>query len=48
MKTVKVNTSTEYHVLIGSGLLAALGQQLQAVCKAKKVCIVSDSNVFPL
>ena len=48
MKTVKVNTSTEYDVLIGSGLLAELGQQLQAVCKAKKVCIVSDSNVFPL
>lgn len=48
MKTVTVNTSTKYDVLIGAGLLRQLGQQVKAVTKAAKACIVSDSNVFPL
>lgn len=48
MKTVKVSASTSYDILIGSGLLSRLGQQVKAVCCAGKVCIVSDSNVFPL
>ena len=48
MKTVTVNASTQYEVLIGSGLLTQLGQRVKAVCKAGKVCIVSDSHVFPL
>ena len=48
MKTVTVNASRNYDVLIGSGLLAQLGHRVQALCKAARVCIVSDSNVFPL
>ena len=48
MKTVTVSASTSYDILIGSGLLSRLGQQVKAVCSAGKVCIVSDSNVFPL
>ena len=48
MKTVTVNASTTYDILIGSGLLSQLGQQIKSHCKAGKVCIVSDSNVFPL
>ena len=48
MKTVTVNASRNYDILIGSGLLAQLGQQIKSRCKAGKVCIVSDSNVFPL
>ena len=48
MKTVTVNASTKYDVLIGSGLLRQLGQQAKAICGAAKACIVSDSNVFPL
>ena len=47
MKTVTVNASTSYDILIGSGLLSQLGQQIKSHCKAEKVCIVSDSNVFP-
>ena len=48
MKTVHVTASRSYDVLIGSGLLASLGSRASSVTNAKKVCIVSDSNVWPL
>lgn len=48
MKTVTVNASSKYDVLIGAGLLSQLGQHVKSVTKASKVCIVTDSNVFPL
>ena len=48
MKEIQVNASSTYRVLIGSGLLPALGQELKKVCNATKAAIVSDSNVFPL
>ena len=49
MKTIQVNASRNYDVLIGEGLLQDLGTYLLAVLK--KPCytvIISDSNVFPL
>ena len=46
MRTVPVKASRSYEVRIGSGLLAALGESIPA--KAKKVCIVSETNVWPL
>ena len=46
MKTVHVKASREYDVRIGSGLLATLGTNIPK--KVKKVCIVSETNVFPL
>ena len=48
MKNILVNTSHAYSVKIGSGLLASLGSETTAVCKAQKVAIISDSNVWPL
>lgn len=48
MNTVHVKASREYDVLIGSGLLAGLGQRARALTKAKKAAIVSESTVFPL
>ena len=48
MKLIEVNASRRYEVLIGSGLIHSLGQRVKEVCKASKVCIVSDTNVFPL
>ena len=48
MKTVHVTASRSYDVLIGAGLLCKLGDYAQTLGKARKVCIVSDSNVFPL
>ena len=48
MKTVTVNASKTYDIKIGSGLLATIGEAVKALGKAAKVCIVSDSTVWPL
>ncbi len=48
MNTVTVAASKTYEILIGSGLLSALGQYIRQLGKAQKVCVVSDSQVFPL
>ena len=48
MKTVTINASKTYDVCIGSGLLAELGPRVAALGKAQRVCIVSDSHVWPL
>ena len=48
MNTVHVKASREYDVLIGSGLLAQLGDRARSLTKAKKAAIVSESSVWPL
>ena len=48
MKTVTVNASKCYDIKIGPGLLSTLGREAGNLGKAKKIAIVSDSNVFPL
>lgn len=48
MRTVTITASKTYTIKIGSGLLDTIGQEIIALGKIQKVCIVSDSNVFPL
>ena len=48
MNTVHVKASREYDVLIGPGLLSTLGDHAKSMKKTKKVCIVSETNVWPL
>lgn len=48
MKIVSVNASKTYDIKIGPGLLSSIGAETAALGKASKVCVVSDSNVFPL
>lgn len=48
MRKVTVHASKSYDILIGSGLLASLGAEAKKLGKARKVCIVSETNVFPL
>lgn len=48
MKTVTVRASKTYEIKIGPGLLDMVGTEAAKLGKAEKVCIVSDSNVFPL
>ncbi len=48
MKTVTVSASKQYDIKIGPGLLKTLGEEVLALGKAETVCIVSDSNVWPL
>ena len=48
MNTVKVNASKSYLIKIGSGILQTIGTEVAAMDHVNKVCIVSDSNVFPI
>lgn len=48
MNTVHVTASKSYDVLIGAGLLESLGRHAAAMKKVKKVCIVSEANVWSL
>ena len=48
MNIVKINASTEYEVMIGSGLLSSLGQAVAKVTKCGTAAIVSDTNVWSL
>ena len=48
MKTVTVSASKKYDIKIGSGLLSSIGSEAAALGKASKVCIVSETNVWPL
>ena len=48
MRTVTVNASKQYDIHIGSGLLGSLGAEAKKLGRAEKVCVVSDSTVFPL
>ena len=48
MKTITVTASKTYDVIVGSGVLSSLPSRIRLVCKAKKLAIVSDSNVWPL
>ena len=47
MKCIAVNASKNYEVCIGSGLLAQIGETVSRTTQASKVCIVSDSHVWP-
>lgn len=48
MKTVTVSTSKTYDIHIGSGVMKTLGQAAKSLGNAEKVCIVSETTVFPL
>lgn len=48
MRTITVNTSKSYEIKIGSGLLSTIGSEVTALKNISKICIVSDSNVFPI
>ena len=48
MTVIEVSASKTYPVMIGAGLLPELGAKTAALGNVKKVCLVSDSNVWPL
>ena len=48
MRRIEVRASGSYTITIGSGLLETVGNEVRRVSRAKKVCIVSDSLVWPL
>ena len=48
MNCITVSASKEYDVRIGSGLLGNISDLAAKITSAKKVAIISDSNVWPL
>lgn len=48
MNTVTVQASKTYDIKIGPGLLGTLPQEVALLGDVQRVCIVSDSNVWPL
>ena len=48
MNVIEVKASKNYNITIGCGLLANVGDTTRRNTKAEKVCIVSDSSVWPL
>lgn len=48
MRTVTVAASKTYTIQIGSGLLSSVGSEVKSLGSVQKVCIVSESRVFPL
>ncbi|MDE6060434.1 MAG: 3-dehydroquinate synthase [Clostridia bacterium] len=48
MTNVEVKLNNPYSVVIGMGLLSTLGERVRSVTKAKKVLVVTDSNVSAL
>lgn len=48
MQKVTVHASKNYDILIGGGILAALGEETARRVRGRKACVVSESNVYPL
>ncbi len=48
MKTITVQASRNYSVIITSGLLSQLGSYAASIQNSGKAAIISDSNVWPL
>lgn len=48
MNCITVNASRSYDIKIGSGLLSNVGEELKNLGRIQKICIVSESTVYPL
>ena len=48
MLRIPVPASRPYSVLLGGGILPALGEELAALTPSRRLALVSDGNVFPL
>ena len=48
MRKLYVNAGKGYEILIAKGLLSSCGEYIKKCSNANKVCIISDTEVFPL
>ncbi len=48
MKTLRVNVGKGYDILIDNGILQSTGEYVKNVSSANKICIISDTNVYPI
>lgn len=48
MKNLRVNAGKGYDIFIEKGIINSAGEYIKQVSDAKKICIISDTNVYPL
>ena len=48
MNTVHVETSRAYYVKIGKDLISSVGKEVKNLGRVQKICIVSETTVYPL
>ena len=48
MKKLTVNVNTPYDIIIEKGIIADCGKYIKAVKECRKICLISDTNVFPI
>ena len=48
MKKLKVKINKGYDILIEKGIINHCGNYIKPISKAKKICLVSDTNVYPI
>jgi len=48
MRTVKVNASVKYDIIIGENILSSLGEYCREAVGICRVCVLTDDNVEPL
>ena len=48
MKKLTVNVGKTYEIIIEKGIMQECGAYIKKVSSAKKVCVITDSNVAPL
>ena len=48
MTRIEISASRNYTVTIGSGIISTLPDEIRLLTKARKLCIITDENVWPL
>lgn len=48
MKSLRVNVGDGYDILVKRGILSDCAQYIKNISNASKICLISDSNVFPI
>jgi len=48
VKKLRVNVGKGYEILIEKGIINNCGDYIKNISKARKICLVSDTNVYPI
>lgn len=48
MKSLRVNVGDGYDILIERGILSDCSKYIKNITNASKICLISDSNIFPI
>ena len=48
MRKLRVNAGSGYDILIEKGIIGRAGEYIKTISGAKKLCLISETNVFPI